>query len=240
MVSYEMPRKFQTIEVLPHEPPFSRTLVQELGLRGINCGSARALFPGWINTDRAHLRAWDETETEPGRLTLINDHLYYLEFDSTEPYPFEEASFEWAYSEHFIEHLTLEEVIDWLASVRRLLKPGGHARLSTPDLRLYVEGYLDSGNGFFAEHRERLSQLRAFADTGVPDRPAWMINQIFRRWKHKWIFDFDEVRYAAERAGFDPAAVTRRSFSEGAIPEMAALDSPGHNDESLYVELTRT
>jgi predicted SAM-dependent methyltransferase len=235
-----MPRKFTSIEVLPHDPPFSPALVAELGLRGINCGSARGLFPGWMNTDLAHLRAWNGDETQPGRITLIDGGLHYLEFDSREPYPFEDESFEWVYSEHFVEHLDLEEVIGWLADVRRLLKPGGRVRLSTPDLRLYVEGYLDPGNGFFAEHRERLSKLRVFAETGVPDRPAWMVNQIFRRWRHRWIFDFEELAFAAERAGFDAAAVERRSFSEGAEPEVAALDSPGHNDESLYVEMTRT
>jgi predicted SAM-dependent methyltransferase len=235
-----MPRKFTTIELLPDQPPYPRTLVEELGLRGLNCGSARGLFPGWMNTDLAHLKTWDDAESEPGRIVRIDGDLYYLEFDSREPYPFEDGSFDWVYSEHFVEHLDLEDVIGWLTEVRRLVKPGGHVRLSTPDLRLYIEGYLDPENGFFAEHRERLSHLRVFKETGVPDRPAWMVNQIFRRWRHKWIFDFDELRYAAERAGFDPAAVERRSFGQGVASDVAALDHPGHEDESLYVELTRT
>jgi predicted SAM-dependent methyltransferase len=235
-----MPRKFTTIELLPDQPPYPRTLVEELGLRGLNCGSARGLFPGWMNTDLAHLKSWDDAESEPGRIARIDGDRYFLEFDSREPYPFEDGSFEWVYSEHFVEHLDLDDVIGWLSEVRRLLKAGGHVRLSTPDLRLYIEGYLNPENGFFAEHRERLSRLRVFRETEVPDRPAWMVNQIFRRWKHKWIFDFDELRYAAECAGFDPAALERRSFGEGADPDVAALDSPGHDDESLYVELVRT
>jgi hypothetical protein len=32
--------------------------------------------------------------------------------------------------------------------------------------------------------------------------------------------------------------VKERSFKEGHVPEVAALDIPGRNDESLYVELT--
>lgn len=235
-----MPRKFQTIELLPDRPPYSPELVESLALRGLNCGSARSLFPNWMNTDLAHLRTWDDAETQPGRIAKIDGDLYYLEFDSRNPYPFEDESFDWIYSEHFIEHLTLEEGISWLAEVRRLLKPGGRARLSTPDLQRYIEGYLDPGNGFFAEHREQLSRLRAFKEAGVPDRPAWMVNQIFHRWKHKWIFDFAELAYAGACAGFDPAAVTRRTFGEGADPDVAALDNPGRSDESLYVEMTRT
>jgi predicted SAM-dependent methyltransferase len=235
-----MPRNFETIEVLPHEPPFSRELMDQLGLRGINCGSARRLFPAFVNTDRIHLTAVDGSTVEVGRLARIEDDRYFLQFDSREPYPFEDESFEWAYSEHFIEHLDLEDVIVWLGRIRRLLKPGGLLRVSTPDLGLYMEGYVQSGHGFFSEHRERLSGLRMFRDRVVPERRAWMVNQIFLFWKHKWIFDFDEVRYAAEQAGFDPGDVVQRSFNEGAVPEMAALDIPGRNDESLYVELTRT
>jgi predicted SAM-dependent methyltransferase len=233
-----MPRKFETIEVLPQEPPFSAALVQEFGLRGIHCGSARRIVPGWVNTDLLHFRALDETEVERGRLARLDGHLFYLEFDSRAPYPFEDASFDWAHAEHFVEHLELEQAIAWLTEIRRLLKPGGHVRLSTPDLRRYLEGYLDPDNGFFAEHRGRLRGLRAFRDMDVPDRPGWMVNQIFYMWGHHWIFDFEELRYAAERAGFDPASVTRRSFQEGKVAEVAAMDIAGRNDESVYVELT--
>jgi predicted SAM-dependent methyltransferase len=233
-----MPKKFDTIELLPHDPPFPAALMQDLGLRGIHCGSARRLFPGCVNTDQLHLKAWDETATEPGRLACGEGELYYLEFDSREPYPFEDRSFEWAHSEHFIEHLELDEVIGWLTDLRRLLKPGGIVRLSTPDLRRYIEGYLDRGNGFFEEHRSRLSGMRPFRENGVPDRPGWMVNQIFYRWGHRWIFDFEEIRFAAEQAGFDPAGVTQRSFGEGSVAEVAAMDIASRDDESIYVELS--
>jgi predicted SAM-dependent methyltransferase len=233
-----MPRKFDTIEVLPHEPPFPAALMDELGLGGIHCGSARRLFPDWVNTDRLHLKAWDETESEHGKLARAEGSLYYLEFDSRNPYPFEDAAFQWAHAEHFIEHLTLEEAIGWMTDVRRILKPGGHLRVSTPDLRLYIEGYLDRGNGFFAEHRARLSGIRAFREEAVPDRRGWMVNQIFYRWGHKWIFDFDEIRFAGEQAGFDPAGMVQRSFGEGSDPKVASMDIAGRNDESIYVELT--
>lgn len=235
-----MPRKFDTIEVLPEEPPFNAAHVEALGLRGLHCGSALRLFPGCVNTDWMHLEARDETESTPGRLACVDGHLYYLEFDSRQPYPFEDASFEWAHAEHFIEHLELEETIGWLAEVKRILKPGGHVRVTTPDLRRYIEGYIDGENGFFAEHRARLSRLRRFGESGVPDRPAWMVNQTFYLWGHKWIFDFDEIRFAAERAGFDPAHVVERAFNEGRVPEVTEMDAPIRKSESLYVELMKT
>jgi hypothetical protein len=67
-----------------------------------------------------------------------------------------------------------------------------------------------------------------------------MVNQIFYRWQHRWIYDFDELAHAASLAGFDRAAVYERRVHEGLVPEVASLDMPKRDDETLYVELIRT
>jgi predicted SAM-dependent methyltransferase len=232
-----LPRKFSSVEVLTEEPPFDAELLGRLGLHGIHCGSALKLLPGCVNTDRLEPRDQQGVETQPGRLARMDGELYYLPHDAVEPYPFRDRSFEWAYCEHFIEHLTLEEAVAWLAEVRRLLKPGGLLRLSTPDLALYAAGYMDPAGEMFATHRERLGTLRMFAGQEVPGRRAWMLNQIFFMWHHRWIFDLDEVRYAAGLAGWDPERVVQWSFREGSDPEVAGFDLPIRRHESLYVEL---
>jgi predicted SAM-dependent methyltransferase len=197
-----------------------------------------------MNTDILPMPDRNGGRTEPGRIARISrtgeDHWYYLQHDSVEPYPFEDGSFEWAFAEHFLEHLTPDEAVGWLSDVRRLLKPGGVLRVTTPNLRRYVEGYLDPEQRFFTEHRERVGRLRAFEEEGVPARRAWMVNQIFYMWNHKWIYDYDEVRHVAEGAGFAPDAVVERAFQEGPVPEVWELDLPMRSDESLYVELTKT
>ena len=65
----------------------------------------------------------------------MDGEFYYLPHDSVEPYPFRDETFEWAFAEHFIEHLTVDETVGWLKEMKRLLKPGGLFRISTPDLR---------------------------------------------------------------------------------------------------------
>ena len=218
--------------------------MEGLGLRGIHCGSARKLEAGWLNTDILHIRDREGRGTERSRIARIShaggDAHYYLEHDSVEPYPCEDESFEWAFAEHFLEHLTPDEAAGWLKDVRRVLKPGGLLRVTTPSLAKYMEGYLDPDRRFFTEHRERIAHLRMFAETGVPDRPAWMVNQIFQMWLHRWIYDFDEVRFVAGRAGFEGDSVVERAFQAGSVPEVSSLDLPMRNDESLYVELTKT
>ncbi|WP_432897411.1 hypothetical protein ACQP1S_19495 [Micromonospora matsumotoense] len=118
-----------------------------------------------------------------------------------------------------------------------MLAPGGLPRLTTPDLRRYVTGYLDGGD-FYREHRQRLMRLGA-SPQDIPQRPAFMLEQMLQFHGHRWIYDLDELRYALTIAGFDPEAVTVRSFGAGAVPDVATLDREVRNDETMYVEAVR-
>jgi predicted SAM-dependent methyltransferase len=225
------------LEVLPELPPFNAGRFAELGLRGIHCGSGLNLHPGWLNTDQMALVDQAGNRSIPGRLTRIDQTKYYLEHDHTQPLPLADEVFDWAFSEHFVEHITLEEAVRWLRQVRRLLKKGGLLRLSTPNLRRYVEGYLNDADGFYESHRR---SLLAMGMKSVPTRPAWMINQIFQFWGHQWIYDLDEIRLVAMAAGFAADAVVECGFRQGLIEDLYKLDKAIRSDESLYVEIHRT
>jgi predicted SAM-dependent methyltransferase len=181
----------------------------------------------------------DGRESEPGVISRAKGGYHYLQHDSTEPYPIEDESFDWAYSEHFIEHLEPDAAIAWLAEVGRVLKPGGIMRVTTPNLTRYVRAYVDRGDPFYEANREALAKLRVYQGQEVPDRRAWMVNGIFYNWGHRWIYDFGELRHALGEAGFDRDSVTEHSFSEGSVSEVAALDGEGRAHESIYVEARR-
>lgn len=230
------PKRRERVAVLPQRPPFSRDLASTWRLRGLQYGCGWNLREGWLNTDIECLDDAEGHRTTPGSLARVDDRFFYVQHDAAQPFPFEDESFEWVYAEHLLEHLTLNQAVVWLKDARRLLKPGGLLRLSTPDLRRYVAGYLDEQDRFFEEHRKRLKTLGL---KYIPQRRAWMINQIFRKWGHQWIYDFDELTFAARQAGFDPALVTECRFRQGRVPDVAALDLPVRNDESIYVEISR-
>jgi predicted SAM-dependent methyltransferase len=241
------PRRFESVETVA-SPPFGADLLAALGLRGIQCGCGRQLREGWLNTDQLPVKTRDGASADDGVIVLVDGERHYLKHDARNPFEIEDGSFEWVYSEHLLEHLTPREAVTWLREVHRLLQPGGYVRLSTPDLRKYVHGYLDPQDGFLAEHHDRLvPHLRFFADSDyvleaedeVPRRPAWLVNQIFRLWEHRWIYDLEEIRFVASQAGFAADAVTEHSFRQGRSPEPAALDMESRNDESLYVEIER-
>ncbi|MCX5416002.1 methyltransferase domain-containing protein [Streptomyces sp. NBC_00059] len=212
---------------------FGREQLRALGLEGIQFGSWDERSPLCLNTDRVGL-ASPETVTEPGRLYHVDDECYFISLDVRDPLPFADHTFEWVYAEHFVEHLSPAEGIQWLREVGRVLVPGGVVRLTTPDLRRYLQSYLQD-DGFFAEHRRRLVRLGA-PPQELPDRPAFWVNQIFQFHGHQWIYDHEELSYALRQAGFPANGVVDRPFREGAVPAMAMLDRAVRNDETLYVE----
>jgi predicted SAM-dependent methyltransferase len=201
---------------------------------GIEFASFRTAHPAGLATDLAVLRSTEEA-AELGPVYRVDGASLFTRLDIGRPLPFEDGAVDWVYAEHLIEHVPLPTAIGWLAEVRRILAPGGVLRLTTPDLRAYVAGYLEQdGRGFFAAHRRRLRMMRV--GPPMPERRAFMMNQIFYLYGHRWIYDFDEIRYALGAAGFAAEAVVERRYREGARSDVADLDTSFRRDETLYAE----
>jgi predicted SAM-dependent methyltransferase len=224
-----------SLEPQEGEPPFGARHLAGLGLPGLQFGAAQRRHPSCLNTDICPLMDFSLRRTEPGRVFRVDGKTYFLQCDARERLPFEDAAFEWAYAEHFIEHITLRDAITWLVEVKRILRPGGFVRITTPDLKRYVEAYLAPDDGFFSAHRERIKE---FGLPAMDTRKAWMVNQIFQFWGHRWIYDRDELLWAGEQAGFAAQGFSECAYRQGRDPEVAALDWDLRNDETIYVELT--
>ena len=232
----------EKLEALDLVPPFSRETLRELGITGVEFAAFRTQHPAGLAADRLPVRSV-EGSTEPGPIFMIDRECHFVHLDIAEPLPFATGSLDWVYAEHLIEHVAPDVAIDWLAEVHRVLAPGGLLRLSTPDLARYARSYLAARGlpggerGMFDEHRDRMCEVLAPAPQ-MPARPAFMMNQIFYLYGHRWIYDVDELRYSLAAAGFDPDAVRECEFGRGTRADVAALDSPVRNDESIYVEVT--
>jgi predicted SAM-dependent methyltransferase len=224
------------IEAIGIDKPFTGRDLRGLGLNGIEFAAFVTQHPSGLGVDQLPVRA-ENTATESGRIYQLDGQSYFAQLDISQPLPFESSCVEWVYAEHLIEHVPLDVGIGWLAEVRRVLMPGGLLRLTTPDLRKYLRNYLDD-DGFFAEHRRRMLTVLAPAPE-MPDRPAFMVNQIFSFYGHRWLYDVDELRNALTEAGFDPQAVRVCSFGRGQHEDVAALDRAERSDETLYVEVVR-
>jgi predicted SAM-dependent methyltransferase len=215
--------------------PFDGAMLGELGVTGVEFAAWQSRHPAALASDVVPLRAPDAV-TAPDRIYRVDGEAYFAALDICQPLPFADGSVDWVYAEHLIEHVSLGAGIGWLAEVRRILAPGGVLRLTTPDLATYVDGYR-AGDPFFARHRGRMRA--AGLGPPMPSRRAFMFNQLFYLYGHRWLYDFDELRHALCAAGFDPALVEQRTFRDGLRPDVADLDRVLRNDESLYVEVVK-
>ena len=222
------------LEVVSDAVPRTRQGLAEIGVTGIEFAAFKTEHPSGLGTDLIGVRCGEDL-TEPGKVYQVDGRSLFTQLDIGKPLPFEDASVDWVYAEHLIEHVPLLTAISWLTEVRRVLAPGGVLRITTPDLRKYVEGYLGD-SGFFAKHRRRLRVMRV--GPPMPERKAFMFNQIFYLYGHRWIYDHEELRHALTEAGFDPAAIHVREYRTGARHDVAELDTSFRNDETIYLEVT--
>lgn len=223
-----------TLEVVTEELPVTRADFLALGLSGVEFAAFRTRHSAGLGTDLVGQHSEDMT-TKPGKVYLVDGESHFTQLDIAEPLPFDAGCVDWVYAEHLIEHVPLLVGIRWLTEVRRILAPGGLLRLTTPDLGKYAASYT-GGDGFLAKHRRRLRTMRV--GPPMPERDAFMFNQLFYLYGHRWIYDLAELTHALGRAGFDQSAVRERAYHEGDRPDVAALDSVLRRDETMYVEVT--
>ena len=244
---------FDTLELLAPAPPGDRATLRAAGITGIEFAAFKTQHPEGLATDLVSVRARKHGPAGPqsagapldaaadseapfvthrGPMYRVDAESLFTELDIAEPLPFDDDSLDWVYAEHLIEHVPLPVAVGWLKEVRRVLAPGGLLRLTTPDLAVYVEGY--GGGGFFAKHRRRLAMVRV--GPPMPARRAFMINQIFYHFGHRWIYDADELRFVLGEAGFDAERIAVCGFRTGSRPDVADLDTSMRSDESIYIE----
>jgi predicted SAM-dependent methyltransferase len=223
----------ETLERLVRPLPVTRQDFGELGLTGIEFAVFKTRHPAGLGTDLVGLHTPAMT-TEPGHLYLADGTSYFTQLDIAEKLPFGDGCVDWVYAEHLIEHVPLLVAIRWLTEVRRILAPGGLLRITTPDLSTYARGHV-TRDGFFAKQRRRLHVMRV--GPPMPERPAFMVNQIFYLYGHRWLYDLDELRYVLARAGF-ASAVQECAYGAGTRADVAALDTVLRKHESIYVEVT--
>lgn len=179
----------------------------------LHLGCGRRARPGWVNVDAF---------PQPG---------LDLRWDLRDPFPCPDGVAELVYSEHVLEHLERDDADRLLAEVRRLLKPGGVARIGVPDAGLYFRNYVEGRDDYFAKIKHLGGAVRPL------ETPIEVINQMFRMGgAHLFAWDYPTLKLALERAGF--TGIAQWPAGQASRPDLC-LDDPEHAFETLYVEAAR-
>ena len=148
--------------------------------RKLHFGASNKPLPGWLNTD----------------IELHGPDTLYL--DCTETFPIGSDTLDFAFCEHFIEHLDREAGLACMTETLRCLKPGGIFRVATPDLAR-IAGLLSPP--LDADQTRYLEQFRSLfgLDSLTPCRT---LNLLMYSWGHRFLYTREELVAALSTAGF--------------------------------------
>jgi predicted SAM-dependent methyltransferase len=193
----------------------------------IGCGNN--FLTGWLNTDIC----------DGGGIKFL---------DAGKTFPFINDTFEYVFSEHMFEHLSIEEGLLMLQECFRILKPGGHLRLTTPNLDFLIHLYEHPEEEL---HKEYIRwSICTFDETVASyydkeDIPAmFVLNNFIRGWGHKMVYNEQVLKKMLERVGFKDVQTCRSGESrwlalKGIEHHDMQIPSPYNVLESMTLEATK-
>ncbi len=148
----------------------------------LHLGCGRNILNGWVNTDSK--KSLERCE--------------YL--DVTKKFPYKDNSVDYIFSEHMIEHISLQDGKFMLEESFRILKNGGKIRISTPDLKFFIELYNDNKTDLQKKYIDYTVNHPAYdVSTGID---TYVINNFVRAWGHVFIYDEKVLKDLLELVGF--------------------------------------
>ena len=172
-------------------------------VRKLHIGCGRNFLPDWLNTDY---------------LPLCREPLY---LDARRRFFFKDDTFDYIFSEHMIEHMSYDHGLRMLSQCRRVLKPLGKIRISTPDLAFLVNLY-QPDRSLLQQRYMKWATREFFAE--IPEaNEVFVINYFMRNWGHTFIYDETTLKAAMTRVGF--TNIVKREMRESVDPELCNLEN---------------
>ena len=167
---------------------YNRTVKKKLH---IGCGLNE--LDGWLNTDII-----------PGK----NRYRLNVSKEFTIP----KNSFDFAFTEHVIEHMPYNVGKNMLSETYKSLKPSGVIRVSTPSLQFLIDLYEDDEKEIHKDYIEWNSSL--FIKDSSPHDAISVFNNYVRDWGHVYIYDEKSLTSMLESVGFTDVLVVSIGQSE--------------------------
>ena len=168
----------------------------------IGCGTIHK--EGWINIDA-------DSKLNPD-----------LAQDAIKSFPYQSNSIDFIFSEHFIEHLTVEGGVIFFKEAHRLLKPGGVIRTATFDMDFFLKHH-QAGSTTWKEAAHWDSVGLGFIQTRMES-----LNIAVRWWGHQYVYNSEEMIRRLKEAGFN--STVSCEFKKSLYPELLNLENRPESD----------
>jgi SAM-dependent methyltransferase len=171
----------------------------------VGCGDRPAA--GWCNIDVAH----------------IQGDVQYV--DALKRLPFADETFQYVFSEHFIEHLSFDDGMKFFKEAHRALKRGGILRTATPDLNFLMELNSASDSGNAEKYRRYIDYVSRNFAPRQPASPVTCANATFYGWGHRFIWNAAFMSEALKPLGFGDFRAYKPGQSD--LPELRGIEQHG-------------
>lgn len=207
----------------------TRSLQKQITKNGVDrlhVGCGNVFLKGWLSI-------LYEKRQEYGKIHE-NNGAPWLNYNLLKPWPVKDNSVHFIAGSHFIEHLDLNDGLQFLKEAFHALRPGGAIRLSCPDLEIYANNYVSRNKAFF-DHK-LIREWCTFKKAETPGE-IFIAKAYDSGGSHKWFYDFDSLKHILGSAGF--TRVRKCGRLEGAVPDLETIEPPGRELETLYVEAVK-
>lgn len=151
--------------------------------------------------------------------------------DIIEGLPVKKESAVGVYSSHVLEHLPLEGFRVALRNVYEYLQPGGTFRSVLPDLEYYIGGYVQQADSTAAMKFLNSTHL---GEPRVSKGLASLLQLLFGRSKHLWMWDYRAIEAELRAAGF--TRIRRAYFGDSDDKHFNEVEERGRWENCLGVE----
>lgn len=157
--------------------------LQRGSLLHVGCGCER--IQGWINIDLLQLPSVDVVA------------------DASKTLPFRGAKA--IFAEHFLEHLRIDDALQFLVNAHQALARGAWMRLSTPNVEWTLATHYPS-----------------WSDSSKKITDVLMLNKGFRGWGHQFLWNGPALERALGATGFD--LIRRCKYGVSALPHFHGIE----------------
>jgi len=179
--------------VTQHDKTATTDYLDEHEIRKIHLGCGHNHLDGWLNTD------------------LIPNNKR-IRLDVSKKYPFDDDTFDYAFSEHVIEHIPYQIGRMMISEAFRVLKPGGVIRISTPDLKFLIYLYENDQKDL---HKKYIKwNAENFIGDKAPHDGISVFNNYVRDWGHVYIYDVESLSRMFKEIGFTDIKAVKINKSE--------------------------
>jgi len=173
----------------------------------VHVGCGQNYFDGWVNLD-------------------IDSSMADISHDMRKRLWFFDNSVSIIYSEHFIEHVEIEQAEKIFKEFYRVLKPRGIVRIATPDLDHLIAKYVSEDWRTQYWIRNLRSEIQTRAE---------MLNICFHDWGHKYLYNAEELERRLREVGF--GRISRQPWHVSQHPELANRET--REDSKLILEAVK-